>query len=239
MPAELLSTLKSKFVGYLDASATGDEDFALALNEVMPRLYHMGFWRDMMTTLTEEDVSKGVWIFPADNPTTGVGYDSIISAILDDNPAPLYSMWHDYRRFGEPPETATSTYKSHMGGFIDDGYSATTDPYADDAPISPPRRQFRVSPVDSDTKATLLLRRKWVHVAGETDSAYLPNDNSILKHALLGKLGEDNADVERAEYHWQTAQRLLEADLDSYRGGAKPVLQISPNGAGGTIKGMY
>lgn len=191
----------------------------------------MGFWRDTMETLTEVDVSKGVYILP-------VGYDAILGAILDDSPAVLYSLWHDYRLFGEPSTTAASNLTTLMGGFIDDGY-ATTDPYNSDAAISPSRRRYRVGSVDSDTKATLLLRRKWIDVDENTDTAYIPSDNSIIKHALLGKLAEDNADVQRAEYHWQTAQKLIESDLDSYRGGARPKLVIAPEGVGTGMSGMY
>jgi len=245
MPVSTVSDLQTTFAKYIDpytpAGSSANAEFRIALNEIMPRLYHMGFWRDMLVVLPEEDVSKGVWLLPEDAPATGVGYESIISGILEDDPAPIYSMWHDYRRFGEPSTTASDTYKSHIRGFIDDGFSATTDPYAvdPDAALDPPRRQYRVAPVHTASKATILLKRKYVHVTGQTHKVFTPNDNSIVKHALLGKLGEDNADVERAEYHWQTAQRLLDADLDSFRGGAKPVLQISPNGAGGSILGMY
>ena len=53
------------------------------------------------------------------------------------------------------------------------------------------------------------------------------------------KLAEDNADVQRAEYHWQTAQKLIEADLDSYRGGARPKMVIAPEGVGSGMGGMY
>mgnify|MGYP001197523720 FL=1 len=245
MPTALVSALKTTNAKYIDpyvpAGSSADAEFFIALNEVMPRLYHMGFWRDMLVVLAEQDVSKGVWLLPEDHSSSGVGYDSIISAILEDDPAPIYSMWHDYRRYGEPATTASATYKSHMRGFIDDGFSATKDPYADnpDALLSTPRRQYRVSPVDSTSKATLLLKRKYVHVDSTSDNVFVPHDKSILKHALLGKVAEDNADVQRAEYHWSIAQKLLDAELDSYRGSAKPVLQVSPNGAGGSIKGMY
>ena len=228
MPTGQVGTLKGKYSQYLDAGAATDADWYKALNEVMPRIYHMGFWRDMLTTLGEQDVSSGYFTLPADDASTGVGYDSILSCILDDDPTPLYSMWHDYRRFGEPSTTASATYTSHMAGVIDDGYSNSDG-----------RRRYRISPVDSDTKATFLMKRKWVDVAIDAHLVFLPNDPSVIKHALLGKLAEDNADVQRAEYHWQTCQKLLDADLDSYRGGAKPVLQISPNGAGGAIRGMY
>ena len=231
MPAQQLSALKPKFLEYLDASKTSDDDFELAMNEVMPRLYHMGFWRDMLTVLdgsegAGEVVSNGYYDLPADDVDTGIGYDSIISAMLDDSPMAIWSVWHDFRRFGQPSSGSTDT--SLMSGFIDAGFTGATG-----------RRRYRIAGVNSSSQATFLVKRKWVHVSDPAHYAFVPNDNSILKHALLGKLGEDNTDVQRAEYHWTTAQRLLDADLESHRGSAKPVLQVSPNGAGGPVAGMY
>ena len=83
------------------------------------------------------------------------------------------------------------------------------------------------------------MRRKYVYVEENDDLVFIPNDATIIKHALLGKLSEDNADVQRAEYHWQTAQKLIEADLDSYRGGARPKVQVAPEGVGSGMSGMY
>ena len=84
----------------------------------------------------------------------------------------------------------------------------------------------------------MLLKRRWVNVDSGSDLAHVPS-NAILKHALLGKLSEDNADAQRAMYHWGVVKELLETDTDSYRGAAKPTLQIAPNGVGGGISGMY
>tara|TARA_R100001163_G_C4980140_1_gene136575 strand:- start:39 stop:725 length:687 start_codon:yes stop_codon:yes gene_type:complete len=228
MPTGQVGTLKGKYSQYLDAGAATDADWYKALNEVMPRIYHMGFWRDMMTTLEEQDVSSGYFTLPADDASTGVGYDSILHAILDDSPTALFSIWHDYRIFGEPSATAASDVTSLSVGVYDDGYSGAGG-----------RRRYRISPVDSTTKATFLMKRKWVDVAIDDHYVFLPNDPSVIKHALLGKLAEDNADVQRAEYHWQTCQKLLDADLDSYRGGARPRPYIAPSGPGGRISGMY
>lgn len=228
MPTGQVGTLKGKYSQYLDAGAATDADWYKALNEVMPRIYHMGFWRDMMTTLEEQDVSSGYFTLPADDASTGVGYDSILHAILDDSPTALFSIWHDYRIFGEPSATAASDVTSLSVGVYDDGYSGAGG-----------RRRYRISPVDSTTKATFLMKRKWVDVAIDDHYVFLPNDPSVIKHALLGKLAEDNADVQRAEYHWQTCQKLIDADLDSYRGGARPRPYIAPSGPGGRVVGMY
>jgi len=99
-------------------------------------------------------------------------------------------------------------------------------------------RRFRIGGTNSTSSAHMLLKRRWVDVDSTSDLAYIPS-NSILKHALLGKLAEDNADVERATYHWGVVKELLETDTDSYRGAAKPTLQVAPNGVGGGISGMY
>jgi len=242
MPAVTAEDLQSKYQKYLDASLqTGAVEFRKALNEIMPRIYNMGFWRDMLTTLAEQPVHKGVYILPEDVASTGVGYDSILHAILDDSPTALFSIWHDYRIFGEPSATAASDVTSLSVGVYDDGYTSFDD-YANGgsgAAIDPARRKYRISPVDSDTKATFLMKRKYVDVNADSHRVFVPNDPSVLKHAFLGKLSEDNADVQRAEYHWQTCQKLLDADLDSYRGGARPRPYIAPSGPGGRVVGMY
>jgi hypothetical protein len=56
-------------------------------------------------------------------------------------------------------------------------------------------------------------------------------DDAIVKHALLGKLSEDNADIQRATYHWGVCE--------SFRGAAKPTLHIAPGGVGAGMSGMY
>ncbi len=235
MPTALVSALQTTNAKYIDpyvpSGSSANAEFFIALNEVMPRLYHMGFWRDMLTVIEDIDVSAGYYDLLADHASSGVGYDSIISAMLDDSPRAIHSVWHDYRRFGQPASSATET--TLMGGFIDAGFTGAANP---DGSL---RRRYRIGGVNSTSKATLLLKRKYVHVDSTSDNVFVPHDNSILKHALLGKVAEDNADAQRAEYHWAIAQKLLDADLDSHRGSAKPVLQISPNGAGGTISGMY
>lgn len=115
-----------------------------------------------------------------------------------------------------------------MSGVFDDGYSGSEG-----------RRRYRISPVDSDTKATLLMKRKFVDVAIDAHLVFIPNDSSIIKHGLLGKLAEDNADVQRAEYHWGVCKRQIDSDLDSYRGGSRPKVHIAPEGTGSGMRGMY
>ena len=110
MPAKTTEQLFATHSQYLDASASEQEDFRLALNEVMPRLYKMGYWREMMVEHTQ-DASAGYVSLPQDT-------DSIIAAIIDNNPVPTRSMWHDYKLFGTNDQD-----KTVLSSFIDDGYS--------------------------------------------------------------------------------------------------------------------
>lgn len=49
---------------------------------------------------------------------------------------------------------------------------------------------------------------------------------NALKHALLARIAEDNADADRAKYHWSECRGLLEEELDNYRGAAKPTVTL-------------
>lgn len=99
-------------------------------------------------------------------------------------------------------------------------------------------RRYRIGGTDSTSSAHMLLKRRWENVDGGSDLVYIPS-NAILKHALLGKLSEDNADIQRATYHWGLVSQLLESDTDSFRGSAKPTLHIAPGGIGAGMSGMY
>jgi hypothetical protein len=353
VPAKTTEQLFATHSQFLDASASEQEDFRNALNEVMPRIYKMGYWREMLVEHTQ-DASDGYVSLPQDT-------DSIVTGILDNSPLPTRSLWHDYKLFGTNDED-----KTNMSAFIDDGYAPTyrdldsssqyaltlasmKDPFtsapnvgiitirfrentdATTSPISlaPPStslggssyheltfnltdtytysaseglilygigndfriseivsiswsgmqidhpfiiraiyrgvsggssttdstkdllladvntthgvsryRRFRVGGTDSTSTAHMLLKRKWVDVDSGSDLVHMPS-NAILKHALLGKLSEDNADIQRAQFHWGTVAQLLETDTDSYRGAAKPTLHIAPDGVGAGMSGMY
>tara|TARA_Y100001963_G_scaffold18251_1_gene22601 strand:- start:8815 stop:9771 length:957 start_codon:yes stop_codon:yes gene_type:complete len=99
-------------------------------------------------------------------------------------------------------------------------------------------RRFRIGGTDSSSSAHLLLKRRWEEVDGSDDVVYVP-ESAIVKHALLGKLSEDNADIQRAEYHWGVVAKLLEVDTDSFRGTTRPVLKVNPAGGGHATSGMY
>ena len=93
-------------------------------------------------------------------------------------------------------------------------------------------RRYRISNDEDKTIAIrCLLKRKFRPFTSSDDIVYLSSLPAI-KHALLGNIAEDNADLERANYHWGVCRALLDEQLDASRGAAKPVVKFDPSGVG-------
>jgi hypothetical protein len=99
-------------------------------------------------------------------------------------------------------------------------------------------RRYRLSNNDSDTMSLrLLLKRKFKQLLNSTDVVFISSLGAI-KHALLGTTAEDNADLERANYHWGICRAILDEQLDAHRGAAKPVVKFDPSGVGAYTSNM-
>ena len=99
-------------------------------------------------------------------------------------------------------------------------------------------RRYRIDNRNEKTMSIrLLLKRKFRKLHDSTDVVYISSLNAI-KHAMLGNAAEDNADLERANYHWTVCQTLLEEQLDAHRGAAKPMISFDPSGVGAYTSNM-
>ena len=99
-------------------------------------------------------------------------------------------------------------------------------------------RRYRIDNRNEKTMSIrLLLKRKFRKLHDSTDVVYISSLNAI-KHAMLGNAAEDNADLERANYHWTVCQTLLEEQLDAHRGAAKPMITFDPSGVGAYTSNM-
>jgi hypothetical protein len=78
----------------------------------------------------------------------------------------------------------------------------------------------------------VLCKRAFKLLEDDDDICYVSNIGA-LKHGLLGRIAEDNADLERANYHWQLCTKLLDEEAASATGAAQPRLNIDPFGTGG------
>lgn len=91
-------------------------------------------------------------------------------------------------------------------------------------------RRFRLSnPSSLDKSVFVLLKRGFETLFNDDDIVYLSNVNAI-KHGLLATVAEDNADVQRADYHWNVCNALLDQEKSAYRGMVKPEMNIEPFG---------
>ena len=99
-------------------------------------------------------------------------------------------------------------------------------------------RRYRVDNRNSKAMSIrLLLKRKFQKLLSSTDVVYISSLNAI-KHALLGSIAEENADLERANYHWGVCRGLLDEQLDAHRGAAKPAIRFDPSGVGAYTSNM-
>lgn len=100
------------------------------------------------------------------------------------------------------------------------------------------RRYRTKTPSSATQEIFLLLKRAFVPIMDESDVVYLGNVNCI-KHGILATTAEDNADIERANYHWQVCKQLLEDEKDAYRGAARQTMRVDPYSGTGTPYNMY
>lgn len=94
-------------------------------------------------------------------------------------------------------------------------------------------RRFRLNrATDGQTVVHVLCKRAFKPLIDDDDICYIANIGA-LKHGLLGRIAEDAADLERANYHWQLCTKLLDEEAASAMGAAMPRLSIDPFGTGG------
>lgn len=95
-------------------------------------------------------------------------------------------------------------------------------------------RRFRINNETSIERTVfMLLKRRFEILMAQDDIVYLDNINA-LKHSILGTIAEDNADIERANYHWGVCNLLLDQEKDAHRGMVRPTLKMDPTGETGS-----
>ena len=97
-------------------------------------------------------------------------------------------------------------------------------------------RRYRVPNAREGSFAHVLCKRRFTMVNNDDDPVYVSQPGAI-KHALLAVVAEDNADLERAEIHWQRCKQILDDTLEEYRGPARPALDLQL--AGDSVMPIY
>lgn len=102
----------------------------------------------------------------------------------------------------------------------------------------PRYRRFLVGGAKDDTYVHIVAKRAWTDLTLPTDIVWLGNI-SAWKHALLCKVAEDTADVDRAEYHWSKVRSILDDELAQFQGAARPVPTLDFNTGSLPIHNLY
>lgn len=157
MPALTVKAITKALSGYVRP----DEDVVSKLNLVMPRLYAMGMWRDLLYDWTIQTTND---YFTMPEHSAG-----LIGALLDDAPVELQARWHDYRIAGYASDGVAPIF-----GVVDDGWTAvkeditvasTTDLFA-----------FSMNPVPSNSNVLpsegTITVEGWRSNGSNTDKTY-------------------------------------------------------------------
>lgn len=92
-------------------------------------------------------------------------------------------------------------------------------------------RRFRISSVSDDTTVHLLLKRSAPENLVAGTIVHLSNLGA-LQHGLLGKIADDNSALDTAAREWGICGKLLDEELMSILGAAKPTLKVDLSGCG-------
>lgn len=109
MPAYTVNQINQMFGpgGYNYVAADGDLN--LSLQQILPRLYNMGLWRDLTYEVSLSG-ARGYVSLPLDT-------ECVLASTINDLPRPVRSLWHDVKISGR--NAVLSSYY----GIVDDGYS--------------------------------------------------------------------------------------------------------------------
>lgn len=92
-------------------------------------------------------------------------------------------------------------------------------------------RKYAIGGLGDNAVVSVLLKRACTKLVDGRDILFVPTI-AAFKHGLLGRIAENNSDLERSAYHWKEAKTICEEDLLASRGSARPVLQVQPFGEG-------
>lgn len=209
-------------------------------------LIDAGYW-PTLKLLPEAGVDT-IYVVPSSNsPSTSVWAPlddgSSIVVIASDGTKVCQSVLDDSPSsdpFLEFPRLVTNVHSIRFDGLNASFDLRTTsdDPDTTIATVGPNNgltryRRFRLNrATDGETVVHVLCKRAFQLLADDDDICYVSNIGA-LKHGLLGRIAEDNADLERANYHWQLCTKLLDEEAASATGAAQPRLNIDPFGTGG------
>lgn len=179
----------------------------------------------------------GIWVANQSSPSQPPSHPS--SWNPDDNETGTVSVTSGPTAyvFSTPVSSIVSIkFSQANGNSIIDIRTNPDDPDTTIATVGPDAtvtryRRYRIPSATEDTTAHVLVKRAFEPLVNDDDLIYISN-LAAIKHGLLGLIAEDNADLERAKYHWVEAQKNMEMEMESARGSAIPNIQFDIMGIG-------
>jgi len=180
----------------------------------------------------------GLWVANQAAPTQPPSYVSTWSADDTETGTVVVTSGPTVYVFATPVSSIVSIkFSQSSGNSIVDIRTDPDDPDTTIATVGPEAtvsryRRYRIPSSTENTTAHVLVKRAFEPLVNNDDLIYISN-LAAIKHGLLGLLAEDNADLERAQYHWAEAQKNMEMEMESSRGAAIPSVAFDIVGMGG------
>ena len=172
------------------------DDFELALNEALERIYSEGIW-DGVVDRIDLNPSGGTYI-SNEIITLPYDYEALIAIAIDDNPVPIMARQYEFMSSGPGIEDA-----GKGGGVIVDlGF--------DDSGGTALRKYKILTDITSSTEVEGLLKKRFKYLTLDSELVF-PANIGALKHALLAIVYENEGDIERSTAFWAECYDILQS----------------------------
>tara|TARA_R100001509_G_scaffold67048_1_gene37269 strand:+ start:3193 stop:3864 length:672 start_codon:yes stop_codon:yes gene_type:complete len=172
------------------------DDFELALNEALERIYSEGIWDGVVDRIDLNPtggnyISNEILTLPYD-------YEALIAIAIDENPTPIMARQYEFMESGPGIEEA-----GKGGGVVVDlGF--------DDAGGTALRKYKILNDITADTEVEGLLKKRFKYLTLDSELVF-PANIGALKHALLAIVYENEGDIERSTAFWAECYDILQS----------------------------
>jgi hypothetical protein len=240
LPKDADSILSAQLNGYkADVRSLWHDFKAMGMNgSVDPSLWGLVDAGYHATMVSIPDGTTSVFPVPSayDTDKSALNLTDITIEVIGTDGLQFYKANSDFE-FDVPVSNITSIkFSQEAGNRIVDVRMDEEDPDSVIAVLGPENmvsryRRFRIPSATEDATVHVLVKRAFQPISHGKDLVYISN-LAAIKHGLLAVIAEDNADLERAQYHWTEAQKNMELEMESARGSAIPNIQFDIMGIG-------
>lgn len=185
------------------------DNFELALNEALERIYSEGIWDGIIDRI-DLNPDGGAYI-SNEIITLPYEYETLIAVAIEDNPTPIMARQYEFMESGPGIEDAGKGGGVVIDlGFEDSGGTAL--------------RKYKIlQDISSSTKVEGLLKKRYKYLTLDSELVF-PANIGALKHALLAIVYENEGDIERSTAFWAECYDILQSAKQTSKAGV-----VNPN----------